>query len=303
MSRWERLKELWRIAHLVFLRQDAAAVRTHSASVAYRSIIAAISFTAVTYFLADRSGLSWVGSQVDVPPDLEAVAELQAERISELNDGTVAFVGLIGLTIGAWGLASGFAALYDALNRIHGTHQYRTWVRRYARALLVAAIFSVLMFIAFVLLSASTSLGRGLFEAIGLERVGALVALALTLASMVVFAPIAFTLLLRYGSEARPTWTECATAGAITGIGWVLMTLALLGFGQLVGIYRGYGASALSLTVMLYAYWTCYLLFTSVLFARAVADEVVRLHARRVQAREAAADGTSNDEPPADPAP
>jgi uncharacterized BrkB/YihY/UPF0761 family membrane protein len=290
MTRLERIREVWAIAHQVFVRTDEAAVRTYAASVAYRAIIAAVSFITLTYFFADVAGLQGIAEAVDLPKEFQDAAALQAERIGQLSDSTVALVGIIGLCIGSWGLASGFAALYDALNRIHGTHHYRTWMRRYGRALLVATVFSVLMFIAFVLLAAGTSLGRGIFEAIGLELVGTLVAIVLALASMLVFAPIAFTLLLRYGSEARPAWSECATAGVITGIGWVVMTLLLLALAELFGVYRIYGASAIGLTVMLYVYWTSYLLFTSVLFARAVADEVLRLHARRLRERAAAAD-------------
>ncbi len=283
--RWRVLaRELWRISHVVFERTDEAAVRTYAASIAYRAIVAAVSLASVVLLMGEASGFELRELGI-LPPDLQAAAEAQAARVEQLSGSTVAIVGLVGVGFTAWGLASGFAALYDALNRIHGTHRYRTFVMRYGRALLVALAFSLLMFVAFSVLVAGSSIGREVFEVIGLERVGRLVAALLVLAAMLVLAPVAFTLLLRYGSIARPAWTECATAGTVTGIGWVVMTLCLLAIVEFVGAYRAYGALAIALTLMLYVYWTSYLLFTSVLFARSLADEFRRRGGARLRSR------------------
>lgn len=288
MTTWrERARTGWQLSRIVFERTDEAAVRTYAASIAYHAVVATTSLLTVLLFLANSLGMQQLRERVEeLPPDLRRLAEEQAQRIDGLNDSTITVLSLLGLVIASWGLASGFAALYDALNRIYGTHRYRTYPQRLGRALLVAIFFSLAMLVAFSAAAAGSAVGRGTFDVIGLELVGTLVAILLRLTAMLVLAPIVFLLLLRYGSSARPPWSECITAGVVTGAGWILLTIGLLAVAELVAAFRGYGAITIMLLAMLYVYWTSFLLFTSSLFATAIADEVRR---RRAAAQAAAA--------------
>ena len=59
----------------------------------------------------------------------------------------------------------------------------------------------------------------------GIESSGQFAYGVLSLASACLLLPAIFTLLMRYGSRARPPWWECLAAGVVSGLGTLLMLL------------------------------------------------------------------------------
>ena len=265
-----RIGRLRAFAKVVFLRIDDAAVRTYSASIAYHAILAFVSFSSVVLFLVQVGlGDEELGrrSGQRLPQDLRDAASAQAERIEDLSSTGVVVLTVLGVLIGLFGLASGFAALFDALNRIHGTHRYASMVARYGRALVVAVCFVTAFTFALGVVAASTAAGAEYFEALGLPVIGILASGLALLLVVLVLVPLTFMLLLRYGSRARPPLVQCAAAGTVSGWGTLLFSVAFLAFVALAEPYRMYGAMSTALVILVFAYWATYLLLASVIFA------------------------------------
>lgn len=265
--RYDRFVEFERI---VFHRIDEAAVRTFSASIAYHAILALVSFWSVVLFLVQVGlGDDALGGRTGdrIPKDLQAAASAQAQRIEELSSSGVVLLSVVGILAGLYGLASGFAALFDALNRIHGTHRYASMMVRYARALVVAVCFTTAFTFALAIVAASTAAGTEFFESLGLPVVGILASGFFLLVVVLLFVPILFAMLLRYGSRARPPFLQCFAAGTVSGWGTLLFSLGFLGFINVAEPYRLYGAMGTALVILVFAYWACYLVLSSVIFA------------------------------------
>jgi uncharacterized BrkB/YihY/UPF0761 family membrane protein len=138
---------------------------------------------------------------------------------------------------------------------------------RYGRALIVASCFTVAFTVALLVVAASTAAGTQFFDGLGLPLLGKLANSLLLLLTVLVFVPLTFTVLLRYGSRARPAWRECAAAGTVSGWGVLLFTVGFLAFVFVAEPYRLYGAMGTALMILVFAYWSCYLLLSSVIFA------------------------------------
>jgi uncharacterized BrkB/YihY/UPF0761 family membrane protein len=266
--RWRRVGEAWRLWRAVLLRIDSASVRIYAADIAYHAVVAVVSLATLLLVIGDRLGIDFIDNQLQrLPDDLESAAAFQSQRVDRLSDSNVALLGIAGLVIAGWGLASGFAAVYDALNGIYGTHRYRSFFARYARALLLAIACTFGLTLALIPLALDASIEGQVFSAIGLDVVGDVFAFIIELLLLSVGGAVAFALVIRYGSAARPSWTECVTAASVTVAGWVPLTLGMWIAVEYLGAYRGYGALAIFVASMLYAYYTCYVLLTSALFA------------------------------------
>lgn len=270
-ARWRtRIGQLRGFSRILFQRIDDAAVRTYAASIAYHAILALVSFSSVVLFLV-QVGIGdlalGTSSGQRIPKDLRDAATAQAERIEDLNSTGVALLTLLGVIIGLFGLASGFAALFDALNRIHGTHRYASMMVRYGRALVVAVCFVSAFTFALLVVAASTAAGTEFFEALGIPFVGVLASGLLLFVVVLALVPVTFMLLLRYGSRARPPMAQCAAAGTVSGWGTLLFSVVFLAFVALAEPYRMYGAMGSALVILVFAYWSSYLMLASVIFA------------------------------------
>jgi uncharacterized BrkB/YihY/UPF0761 family membrane protein len=265
--RLDRFLELERVA---FRRIDEAAVRTFAASIAYHAILALVSFSSVVLFLVQVGlGSDVIGERSGhhLPTDLRDAAHAQAERIADLSSSGIALMSIIGIGFGLYGLASGFAALFDALNRIHGTHRYASMVVRYGRAGIIAICFTATFAFAVAVVAASTAAGTEFFDSLGLPLVGILASGVALVLVVLVLVPVTFMLLLRYGSRARPPWAQCAAAGVVSGWGTLLFSLGFLAWVAFSEPYRLYGAMSTALVILVFAYWAAYLMLATVIFA------------------------------------
>ena len=251
-------------------RMDTAGVRLYAAAIAYRTIFSVVAFTATISLLAFVIGLDVDDVQVG---DTEAVGNIEniaRERLAAALDfgaGSVIAAGLIGFAVGIYGMAGGFAAIQDVLDRIHGTQEYRRLTVRYLRGAGVAVVFVALISIALALLALTRSVGDFVFGALSLERVAGATGVLLGIIIPAIAIFLAFLFVNRYGSHARPRWTQAIVSALVAGTAWILLFVGFVTFTQLTTPFDTYGALASAVGLLLFGYFQAYVLILTNLFA------------------------------------
>ena len=139
-----RLSTAWShraLLHDMSHRMDDVGVRLYAAAIAYRTIFSVIAFMSTFVLVAmllglDAGELRILDSTNEIPQlsdDIETVARERVARTLELGSSSVIVAGLIGFSLGIYGMSGGFAAICDVLDRIHGTNRYVRLTVRYIR--------------------------------------------------------------------------------------------------------------------------------------------------------------------------
>lgn len=252
-------------------RVDQVGVRLYAAAIAYRTIFSLLAFLSTILLVLSLSGidaseLRVQSDRVEVRSELEGIAYDRAARSLELGQSSVVVAGLVGLVLGLYGMAGGFAALCDVLDRIHGSHRYRRLTFRYLRGGFVALVFTTLAFVAIAAFALTTSFGEFVLDAIGLSVLeGAMYFMVGTIIPLVAIL-VAFAFVLRYGSHARPPMSQVLVGAAVAGVGWMLLLFGFLAFVSLMQPFHTYGAMASSVSLLLFGYLQSYLLVLVAMF-------------------------------------
>lgn len=258
-------RRIWR--HL-----DSLGMRIYASSIAYRAVFSSVAFLSTIVLAArmvgvDTEKLQSSGMLGSLSPDLEAAVMARAEHALDGPLDNVVAAGIAGFLLGLYGMAGGFAAVCDALNRIFGTYRYTRLTKRYLRGGLLAVTYVFLFGGAATFGVIASTSGQRLLDALGLELLGSVAAASIAIAMAVMLVLVAFALLLRYGSFARPPWLH-VVAGAIVGGGlFVLMTGGMFAYVELIRPFAEYGALAAAVGILLYGYFSAYLLLLVAVFS------------------------------------
>ena len=275
-----------RVARITWQTTDSVGMRIFAASIAYRAVFTVVSFLSSALLIVWLLGLDvtdtdGVASLLnELPDDVEQVVVARAERTVESGALGVKVAGFVGLALSIFGMAGGFAAVFDALNRIFGTYRYTRLTVRYARATLLASATVLLAGSAFVVAVLGSATGSALLDLLGLEALAPLADNVVRSSISFALVAAAFALVLRWGSFARPPWVDVLSAAAVAGASWVAMTIALLAFSNVLQPLEAYGALAFAVGLLLYGYATSYLLLLVALFSPMLGSIPTRLVGR-----------------------
>lgn len=299
-------------------RLDQVGVRLYAAAIAYRTIFSLIAFLSTFVLAGTLIGINAADLRESAPAapqlvaaddtsdtpaaelaDLGDIARDRAARTYELGSTPAWVAGLLGLALGLYGMAGGFAAICDVLDRIHGTHRYRRLTLRYVRGAGVAFVFVVLVLVAVVTLALSTTLGEFVLSLVGLDELEGLVAVLLGIVVPSAAILLAFGFVLRYGSHARPPGREVVIGAVVAGGAWLLLFQGFLVAAVLFKPFQAYGTFATSIALLLFGYLQAYLLIVVALFG----PELVwlatfgrtRLETHRTQQRQNVVEGLPED--------
>lgn len=250
---------------------DTAGIRVYAACIAYRTVYSVIAFGSTLVLLAGMlniriSSRSTRTALASIPDDLRTIMVRRLEEATNLAGSHALIAGLIGLAFGVYGMAGGFAALADVLDRIHGTHTYHRLTIRYLRGALVAVVAVTFTTVGGVALAAGTSLGMDIFAALGLEWTGRITITVLRMAVVCASIVAAFAFLLRWGSHARPPWAEVITGAIVGAAGWIALTTGFFAVVTLMQPFSAYGAFASVIALLMFGNLQAYLLLMSALF-------------------------------------
>lgn len=308
MTSWrDRLPSLQYAWRVFWQTNGRIGIRIFAASIAYRAVYTALAFLSTAVLLMWLLGIDVAQSQgvgkllADLPSDVEQVVVQRAQRtVDSSQQLDVQVAGWIGLALSIYGMAGGFAAVFDALNRVFRTYRYTPFVRRYARATLLATITVAIAGSAFVIASLGTSSGQNLLDALNLSALAPFADDVIRLVVSYLLGSVAFMIVLRWGSYARPPWLDVVATALLTGAAWLVMTLALLAFAALVHPLQAYGALAFAIGLLTYGYATSYLFLLAALFSPTFGS-VLRWLLRRGPIRLELAGGVPLGDPDAPP--
>jgi uncharacterized BrkB/YihY/UPF0761 family membrane protein len=260
-------------------RMDEASVRLYAAAIAYRTLFSLIAFLSTFALMAYLLGIEpgeVRGAQPAedgtwLPSDVEEIALEHAAASLDRGFRTAWIAGLIGFLLGLYTLASGFAALCDVLDRIHGVHEYRRMSRRYLRGAGVALLFLLFAIVAAGALLLTTGFGDFVFGQLGFEVLSSLWTLLFRFVIPMCAVVITFGFVLRYGSHARPPWREVLPGAAVGSGLWLLMFSGFLGYIVIFDGFDAYGALATSVGLLLFGYLQAYLIIGVAMFRSEIA--------------------------------
>lgn len=261
-------------------RMDEHEIWTRASAITFYAIAALVPFLALLITLTAYlipppvrrvvSGTTSAGGPVDevvsmLPGDAASILEREIRRIQE---GPPAGLVSFGLVATLWLSSSVFVAIMDAMNRILGVRERRSWWRQRAIAMLMALSQAAILIIIFATMLAWPQILRYL----GLVETTALVATFVhgLLACVVIL--LSFALCMYFGPDAEQCW-EWITPGSLAGS--LLLLLVSLLFRIYVQHWGNYSATYGSLggiiLLMTWA-WLCSL----TLLAAAELNKVIK---------------------------
>ncbi len=241
-------------------------ILTRAAAVAFYAMLAVVPFLALVLTLAVQAlpdinagphaqgvGQLTVGElqaslEAALPAEATKVVEDQIARIQKEPP-----VGLlsVGLAVTLWLASSLFLAVIDAMDRIYGVKETRSFVRLRLTAIVMTLIEAVILIGSLVAVVAWPQILGWL----GLSEVAAALATAVQIAVIVIMILLSLALCLYVGPDANQRW-EWITPGSLLG------TLAFLGitfgFRYYVQTWGGYDKTYGSLggvMVLLFWFW------------------------------------------------
>lgn len=251
---------------------DAAGIRVYAGCIAYRSIFSLIAFASTLMLIFQTIDVPFRGDSslraLDrVPHDVRDVLIGRLDQAQQIAGSHAAIAGFIGLMLGVFGMAGGFAALTEVLDRIHGVHEYRRQWQRYLRGGAIALVSVSLTTVALIALAAGTSLGEDIFQALGLDWAGRVTMTLVRIALAIISITGAFVFLMRWGSHARPPWQDVVASAIVATTGWLLLVMGFFGTVALLQPFSVYGALASAISLLMFCYLQAYIMLTSAMFA------------------------------------
>lgn len=250
-------------------------ILTRAAAVAFYAMLAIVPFLALVLTLAVQAlpdinagpnaqgvGQLTVGElqaslEAALPPEALKVVQDQIARIQQQPP-----VGLlsIGLAVTIWLASSLFLAVIDAMNRIYGVRDTRSFLKLRLTAITMTLIEATILIGSLVAVVAWPQILGWL----GLSQVAAALATAVQISVIVIMILMSFALCLYVGPDANQRW-EWITPGSLFGtIGFLAITFGFRFYVQYSGGYDKTYGSLGGVMVLLFWFWlTSVVLLTS----------------------------------------
>ena len=248
---------------------DEHEIMTRAAAVSFYAMLALVPFLALTMFLTARllpdvtgrlgrtTGLGNLTTdqlrstlRTILPAEGYAVFEDQIARIQGQERPNLGLL-LFSTAVTLWLASSLFVAIIDAMNRIHGVMETRSFVKIRLTALVMTCLQTIIL--AGSLLA--IVLGPELMRWVGLSESGALLAIAGQWVIVVVMVMISFALTFYVAPDADQRW-EWITPGSLFGT--AVFLAACFGFRVYVQNFGSYNKTYGSLggvMVLLFWFW------------------------------------------------
>ena len=218
----------------LFERHD---LLTRASALAFQLLTAVVPFLLFVVSLAGFLGVEDVYRD-DVRPQIEGTVSLAALQVIDDTVGQVlenrqVFWLTAGLLLAVWQLSGAIRTAQGVLERLHGTHDERTWRQRLPESIWLAA--AVILLVVGAL--AAGSLVPRLYGDVG-QPLGALLFVVRHLVAGVLLL-VAVGLVIHHasGSDRHPAWVTHGTL--LVAGGWLLGTIA---FGLYLSELASYGS-------------------------------------------------------------
>jgi membrane protein len=245
MVTWARTKRAALAVADDFTKYD---LLTYSSAIAFQVLYAVVPMA-----MLGLAGLGIVGAQsvyVDhIAPTLRGALSHDAYGIA--NRTALKAIGpekawwaTIGLGVTLWGVGAALRSMMTPLNRIYGSRETRSWVRRLVTSIAGGAIVVVCIYGAIVVVLAGRLVGEG-------AAISALVSVARWLIALLFMLATIATLIRFVPAKKRPL--EWVTVGsALSVVCWIVATLGFGAYISSVSYSSFYGAFAAIVLLLVY---------------------------------------------------
>jgi membrane protein len=178
-----------------------------------------------------------------VPGNVLSIVQEQATRIAANSNRTLSVGLIVGILVSLWSAMSGIKAMIDALNVIYEQQDSRSFFKLN----LVALMFTLIGYAAFLLAAAAVLFVPLMFSFIGLESVTATVARFVRWPALCLILLIGLALLYRYGPDRRTArWQWVSVGSVFAAVTWIaasyLFSWYLASFANYNATYGSLGA-------------------------------------------------------------
>ncbi len=229
-----------RVAERAWAQLNTNEIFTRAAAIAYYAMLATVPFLALLITMAvrllppeplvgtDVSGRAVGQFQATLSQALPAeAAELLSQQIKRMREQPPVGLLSVGLLVTLWTASSLFLAIIDAMNRMYGVKETRSFVRLRLTAIVMTVLQAVILVAAVVALVA----GPELLTWIGLRGPAQFgLALAAQYAAVALVILLSFALTYYVAPDVKQHW-EWITPGSLYG------TLTLIGVTLLFRVY------------------------------------------------------------------
>jgi membrane protein len=263
-----------------------------AAGLAYRFLFAIFPFgifvAALAAFVSQWMGIGDPTDEIlaaisdNLPADVAAQLAPQLEQVlGQTRPGLLS----VGAILALWAATSGISSLMAAMNKAYDVDETRSFIAKYARAILLTLVGSVGVIIAFVTLVGGSVLTEQAIEQLGIPPSVWTTVSLLRFPVVLVLVALAVAVLLRFCPNVAVSFRWTIVGGVVFAVLWVIATTL---FGVYVANFANYantyGALGGVIVLMLWFYITGVLLLVG---AETTSVLVKEREAEKVEARRA----------------
>ena len=197
-----------------------------------------------------KTATEFIGEQ------LFSITESQAES-------AFTFGAIISIALALWGVSGAFRSIMEAMNVMYEVEEDRPFWKVYGLSIFMSLAVVILMVSAFAIVIFGGSVGGGLAEAIGLDRVFQVVWSIVQWPIVACIVLFTFALIYFFAPAAKQKFTWISPGAVLAFVFWLVFSLL---FSFYVGNFGGgsfndtYGSLAGIIILMLYVYYTAFIM-------------------------------------------
>jgi len=243
-------------------------VSAFAGNLTYKTLFAIFPFfTFLLSLLGLFNASSLVNDMIDnlsgvIPRDATDFIKTQLLSITQSQAENAFTVGaIISIALALWGVSGAFRSIMEAMNVMYEVEEDRPFWKVYGLSIFMSLAVVILMVSAFGIVIFGGSVGGGLAEAIGLDRVFQIVWSIVQWPIVACIVLFTFALIYFFAPAAKQKFTWISPGAVLAFAFWLLFSLL---FSFYVGNFGSYSASYGSLAgviiLMLYVYYSAFIM-------------------------------------------
>jgi len=243
-------------------------VSAFAGNLTYKTLFAIFPFfTFLLSLLGLFNASSLVNDMIDnlsgvIPRDATDFIKTQLLSITQSQAENAFTVGaIISIALALWGVSGAFRSIMEAMNVMYEVEEDRPFWKVYGLSIFMSLAVVILMVSAFGIVIFGGSVGGGLAEAIGLDRVFQIVWSIVQWPIVACIVLFTFALIYYFAPAAKQKFTWISPGAVLAFAFWLLFSLL---FSFYVGNFGSYSASYGSLAgviiLMLYVYYSAFIM-------------------------------------------
>lgn len=235
-------------------------------SLAYRGLFAIFPFIA---FLVSTLGFFGATDLVykfidrlkaTLPAQAITLLRGQAEKLEAGDNAAFGFAALASIFVALYGVSGAFRAIMEAMNVMYSVEETRTFPKKYLISIGIALGVIALLLTALILIVAGPTIGGVVANAVGLGPIFRWTWNILQWPILILFVMLAFALVYYYAPDVEQRFKFITPGSLVAIVLWLLFSGLFSLYVNLSNLGATYGTIAGVVALMLYLYWSSFIL-------------------------------------------